>query len=289
LYPRVTFERIPLWLRALDRMAGVAERFARLVAAVRDESAMAWTPPSERPRLTSLIFDRQRSYAPGGRIFTLGLLGWEHEILAPPFPSRGRILIGGAGGGREVMALIARGYQVVAFDPAPELVRAGSPTVEAAGGTLLHASYADIVRAANGEPTPLGDVFATPFDGVLLGWGSLSLVITDDERLAILRALRDLVPNAPVALSFDEPAESEIPGSRVARARAAVRRLYARLGAPGYTGERMRYAAWAGILRESSIAEVAAVARTAGYDVAKQGSAQGRMLLLPAQAFTSRA
>src|SRR5690606_10860300 len=111
-----------------------------------------------------------------------------------------------------------------------------------------------------------------------------SLVVADEERLSILRALRELAPNAPVALSFDEPVDPELPGSRVGRARFALRRFYGRLGAPGYTGERMRYAAWAGILRESSVAEVAAVARAAGYEVAKQGSAQGRMLLVPARA-----
>jgi hypothetical protein len=281
LYERVPLERLPLWLRALDRIAGAAERLARLAAAVRDESAMAWTRPGDRARLTSLVFDRQRTYAPGGRTFALGLLAWEHEILAPPFPVRGRVLIGGAGGGREAMVLIGRGYDVVAFDPAAELVRAGAPVIQAAGGVLLCASYADVVRAASGEITPLGDVFAAAFDGVLLGWGSLSLVVSDDERLSILRALRTLAPNAPVALSFDEPAHPEIPGSGVGRARAGLRRLYGRMGAPGHTGERMRYAAWAGIVRESSIDEVAAVARAAGYNVAKQGSAQGRMLLVP--------
>src|SRR5690606_9978650 len=102
-------------------------------------------------RLTSKIFDRQRTYVPGGNTFARGLFGWELELLAPPFPARGRILIGGAGGGREAIALIERGYQVVAFDQAAELVRAGAPTVKAAGGTLLHASYADVVRAASGE------------------------------------------------------------------------------------------------------------------------------------------
>ena len=260
------------------------ERTARLAAAVRDESAMAWTPPRERARLTSMIFDRQRTYVPGGNTFAQGLFSWELELLAPPFPARGRILIGGAGGGRETIALIERGYQVVAFDQAAGLVRAGAPAVQAAGGTLLHASYADVVRAASGERTPLGDAFATPFDAVLLGWGSFSLIVADEERLSILRALRELAPNAPVALSFDVPVDPELPGSRVSRARFAVRRLYRRLGAPGYTGERMRYAAWAGILRESSVAEVAAVARAAGYEVAKQGSAQGRMLLVPARA-----
>lgn len=278
----VTLKRIPWWLRTLDRIARLTERFARLVAAVRDESAMAWIPASDRGRLTSLIFDRQPTYSPGGNIFRRGLFPWEEELLEPPFPQSGRILVGGAGGGREAVALLARGYRVVAFDPSPELVRAGAPAVAEAGGALLCASYDDVVRAARGEGTPLDGVFGEQFDGVLLGWGSVSLIVSDEERRALLRALRMLMPRAPVVLSFDEPVDSEIPGSRVGRARAAIRRLNARMGAPGYTGERMRYAAWAGILRESSLEEVGAIARAAGYTVAKQRSGQGRMLLMPA-------
>ena len=278
----VTLEQIPPWLRVLDRIARLTERFARLIAAVRDESAMAWTRPEDRARLTSLIFDRQRGYAPGGSIYARGLFPWEEELLEPPFPQSGRILIGGAGGGREAIALLQRGYHVVAFDPSPELVRAGSAAVISAGGVLLRAGYEDVVHSSRGEDTAFANVFDDSFDGVVLGWGSFSLIVSDAERLSLLQALRLLAPRAPVVLSFDEPVDSEVPGSRVSRARAAVRRAYSRLGAPGYTGERMRYAAWAGILRESSLDEVAALARAAGYEVAKQRSSQGRMLLVPA-------
>ena len=35
----------------------------------------------------------------------------------------GRLLIGGAGGGREAFALAARGYEVVAFEPSAALAR----------------------------------------------------------------------------------------------------------------------------------------------------------------------
>ena len=35
----------------------------------------------------------------------------------------GRVLIGGAGGGREAFALAARGYEVVAFEPSADLAR----------------------------------------------------------------------------------------------------------------------------------------------------------------------
>lgn len=272
---------LPPWLRALNAIAAGAHRFARLAGGVRDESAIAWTAPASRADLTARLFDGEPTYAPGGSLYALGLLEWERELLAPPFPQSGRLLVGGAGGGREAIALLERGYDVVAFDASPELVRAGAPAVAASGGTLVHATYDDVVRAAAGVPSPLFGQFRAPIDGVLLGWGSLSLVISDAERLALFRALRVLAPPAPIALSFDEPADADAPDGRVGRVREALRRFYARRGAPGYSGERLRYAAWAGVLRESTVAEVETVARAAGYLAAKHGSAPGRMLLMP--------
>lgn len=269
---------LPLWLRALDAAARVTERLARLASAIREETAIAWIPPDARASLTARVFDRERTYAPSGNIFKLGLFPWEIELLAPPFPARGRIIVGGAGGGREALALLERGYSVVAFDPASELVRAGEPALAAFGGVLRCASYEDVVRCARGDESALSDAFREPFDGVVLGWGSLSLVISDAERLSLFRALRTLAPRAPVLLTFDEPATGETtPG----RARALLRRAYSRFGAPGYSGERMRYAPWAGVIRESAPDEVEAVVRAAGYEVAKRGSAPGRMLIIP--------
>jgi hypothetical protein len=254
---------------------------ARLAAVVRDESAIAWTAPDSRAHLTSELFGRSRTYAPGGTLFALGLQPWEQELLAPPFPPAGRVLLGGAGGGREAIALLDRGYDVIAFDPADDLVRAGAPAVAERGGTLLRASYDDVVRAASGAASPLTEHLDAPIDGVLFGWGSLSHVIADADRLALLRAVRSLAPRAPVALSFDEPVETEPSESGAARARRALRRIYHGRGAPGYTGERIRYAPWAGILRESTPGEVEAVAVAAGYRVEKQGLEPARMLLMP--------
>lgn len=274
--------RIPLWLRVLDAVANRAERAARLVGAIRDETAIAWTKPDGRTRLTSALFDRQKTYLPGGNTFAHGLFYWEREMLVSPFPQQGRLLVGGAGGGREATVLADRGYSVFAFDPSAQLVRVGAPPLAERGVILLCASYDDVVSAAAGAPSPLVLAFTTPFDGVLLGWGSLSLVVSDADRLALMAALRKLNPHAPVVLSFDELVDTELPGSLVARVREFLRRLYVRFGADGYTGERMRYASWAGIIRMSSIEEVGSVARSAGYRVEKHGSAPGRMLLVPA-------
>ncbi len=60
-------------------------------------------------------------------------------MLVPPFPQQGRLLVGGAGGGREANVLAGRGYSVFAFDPAAELVRMGAPPLGERGIVLLRA------------------------------------------------------------------------------------------------------------------------------------------------------
>jgi hypothetical protein len=106
----VSDKSIPLWLRVLDAVANRAERAARLVGAIRDETVIAWTRPDDRTRLTSALFDRQRTYLPGGNTFAHGLFYWEREMLVSPFPQQGRLLVGGAGGGREATVFADRGY-----------------------------------------------------------------------------------------------------------------------------------------------------------------------------------
>ena len=53
-----------------------------------------------------------------------GLAGWEQGAVERHFPPGGRILVTGAGGGREVLALLALGFDAVGYEPNPRLVGA---------------------------------------------------------------------------------------------------------------------------------------------------------------------
>src|SRR4051812_4278985 len=110
--------RIPRWVRvvlAVDRVGALASRVQQTL---RDEVLYAWTDADERAHTTAGLYDSQLQYAEGGDRFSAGLFEWERRAIAtPPFPSRGTILLGGAGGGREVAGLAALGYRVIAFEP----------------------------------------------------------------------------------------------------------------------------------------------------------------------------
>ena len=90
---------------------------------IRDELLLAWIPPAERVALTAALYAGQSTYLPGGPRFEGGLFAWEERALEA-FPRSGRVLLGAAGAGRELGALVARGFEVVAFDPCQPFVDA---------------------------------------------------------------------------------------------------------------------------------------------------------------------
>ena len=97
----------------------------RLAALLRTELLLAGADAPTRDAVNALVFSAEDTYAPGGPTFTRGLFAWEREALAhPAFPRGGRLLLGGAGGGRELVALAAMGYTVDAFEPAGALLAA---------------------------------------------------------------------------------------------------------------------------------------------------------------------
>src|SRR5262249_22445928 len=150
--------------------------------------------------LTAFVYADQRTYLPGGARFQGGLFGWERRALdAPVFPRSGRVLIGAAGAGRELCALVERGFSVVAFDPCAPFADAARKAAPRDGATVVQASYEDLVDAVEGRGGPLELLRAEPpFDAVVLGWGSFSHVMPASARLALLRALRVLAPRGPV-------------------------------------------------------------------------------------------
>ncbi len=97
----------------------------RASAIIRDEMLWAWTLPESRERANRAIFGHARTYYPGGSTFERGLFDWERAaITSPPFPPSGRILLGGAGAGRELAGLCKMGYKVLAFEPSAALAEA---------------------------------------------------------------------------------------------------------------------------------------------------------------------
>lgn len=121
-----------------------------------------------------------------------GLWPWEVAALEEHFPPSGRVVVTGAGAGREVLALLDRGFDAVGFECGPELV--------AFGRELLGPDDAWRLSLARPGAWPAA---AERCDAVIVGWGSYMLTPGRDRRVAFLRAARAAMPaGGPLLLSF---------------------------------------------------------------------------------------
>jgi len=134
------------------------------------------------------------------------LYPWEEETIEWSFPpAPARILVGAAGAGREAFALSERGYEVVAFEPSAGLTgfMASRSRSRPDGVRVFKAVYEDLPSLAPAEPgrarTRLDEL--APFDGSLMGLGSISHVRTPENRVRALRQF-GAAPKGPVVVSF---------------------------------------------------------------------------------------
>jgi Uncharacterised nucleotidyltransferase len=261
--------RVPVWVKAFLAVDRAALRLDGLREGLRDELFLAWIPPDDRAALTAAVYADQSTYLPGGHRFRSGLFPWEKKVLdSPHFPKKGRVLLGAAGAGRELVALLDRGFDVTAFDPCAPFA-AAARDVASPRATVLHASYADLVDASQGRPSPLAEALAgPPFDAVVLGWGSLSHVLPASDRAALLRAVRAVAPAAPVLASFAIDADTPAtPGSK-GRMRDALRRVFSALRAPGVSEPGDHFYPHGGFFSYLGADEIVKLAWDAGYEVA---------------------
>jgi hypothetical protein len=179
---------------ALAALADRAYRLSQRIADFSEGFALGALESEDRSALTARLYAR----SPHGH--RRALFDWEEpwfERSLPPAPAR--ILVGGAGQGREVEHLLERGYGVIAFDVRPtECARAQSFTL----------GYEELAPALEGEGSPRAleaaraIAEAAPFDAVLLGWLSLSHVTEPIAQDALFSALDRLAPRAPLLASF---------------------------------------------------------------------------------------
>ncbi len=148
------------------------------------------------PEITVHAYRRTPIFASDAH--NLELFDWEKAAIHAFFPKPpGRVLVGGAGGGREMVALANAGYEVAGFDPARELAQTipqHVPTERLLGYEIC--DYAGLIA----NPASLS-AFA-PYDAVILGWGSLAHVADAATHRKLLEKLRELCPRGPVLLSW---------------------------------------------------------------------------------------
>lgn len=253
-------KRAPRWAQAALALDRAAQAGARAVHVLVEEGLKALLDEPERDAVTALVYGEQRSYRPRGVTFEAGLFEWEERALErAAFPVGGRLLLGGAGGGRELAALLERGFEVVAFEPSDLVEAAAELARQHPRARVVRAAFVDLVAAVEARRGPLAEHVARPFDGVVLGWVSFMHVTAESRREALLRALRVVAPGAVVLLSF-WPRRPERGRLRPALSRA--------LGYLGRGAEPdLRFAAHAGFYRALDREGLEALAARTGYRV----------------------
>ena len=183
--------------RLLDRAYGKFDRArALLVTALASDEALA--------RYNDLAYGGEKSYDATANEFRQELFNWERDAIRRVFPQvPARVLVGGAGGGREAFQLARLGYKVTAFESSPTLARSMHstattvPSVDAYRGryeTLPH-----VWRIDSGDAV---DLSAGPrFGASLLGWSSFSHIRHSSVRTEVMRAFAALT-DGPVVVSF---------------------------------------------------------------------------------------
>jgi len=156
-------------------------------------------------RFNDLAYAKAADYDPRSPAFRAYLFPWEERVVERYFPpAPARVLVGGAGSGREAFALLQRSYQVTAFDPSPALVEA------MAGRRAVEGTLTAFVGAYERLPLldPLGPHARAvdletlgPFDASVIGWGSFSHLRTAERRLLTFRAFARAT-RGPVVVSF---------------------------------------------------------------------------------------
>jgi 2-polyprenyl-3-methyl-5-hydroxy-6-metoxy-1,4-benzoquinol methylase len=181
--------RFGAWLiRASTVIDNGYRRFDRL----RSEVVAALASDAVLDRFNEIAYGQTHAYRPDTTDFRAYLFPWEEVVVRDQFPKPGaRVLVGGAGGGREPLALAEMGFDVVAFDPAEPLIaalgRQAPPSV-----TALPGAYEDM-------DTLFGE--GDRFDAAIVGWGSFSHLRDEETRIATLRSFARLT-EGPILVSF---------------------------------------------------------------------------------------
>jgi len=195
--------------------AALQRRRTRLRSAVARLLPGALTA-AEASDLTLRLYDA----APGMYGGTAGLTPWErawyeHDLPAAP----AHILVGAAGSGRECTALIDLGYTVDAFEPIATMAEVCRKAVLT--GDVVRCDYNEFSAAVLDGEGGAAAVFADrAYDAVILGWGSLTHVVSDADRRRLFAAAARLAPRGPILMSFFLQPDTAIerPLSRAERA-----------------------------------------------------------------------
>jgi hypothetical protein len=247
------YVRLILASRFIDKSYSVIDR-------ARSALILAFAPEAVVTCFNDLAYGRDVSYHPESPTFRRGLFAWEERAIATYFPPPpARVLIGGAGGGREVMALAEKGHEVTAFEPSPPLAAAmachfpGRLNVK-----VFRARYEDMPHLFPARPdAPSMTLEAgSSFDAAVLGWGSYSHLRTEAQRIRVLSIFRRYV-HGPILLSYSKPLDTP---SHTGGFRSALKK-WLKLDSNDF------FSVYSGFTHAVRVAELEAAARQSGLKI----------------------
>jgi SAM-dependent methyltransferase len=135
----------------------------------------------------------------------VGLFPVEIEVFARHVPPASRVLLAGAGSGRELIALAEQGHQMSGLEPAPETVAICEKALRERGLTAtLIESFVEEVDAAG------------PFDAIIFSYYCYIFIPMSSRRVETLRkAAALLAPGGRILISYEAKGR---PGTFVTRA-----------------------------------------------------------------------
>jgi hypothetical protein len=212
--------------------------------------------PSERATFALHIYGSQKTYGPAG------LYPWErswYERDLPPTPAR--VLVGGCGAGREMLALLQSGYDVSGFEPTASLCHSARRSLPSPA-KVWQLRYEDLTHTTARCRELMAD---GPYAAVILGWGSFSHVLERGMRERVVQVLARLCPAGPILLSVHRARPNAFVKrpSRLDRgARRAGRTVGKLRGLPEPIGQADILLPRAGFVHQFAEAELEALARS---------------------------
>jgi hypothetical protein len=140
----------------------------------------------------------EESYADGGRYTATayvdqGFHFWEKLAIDKYFAAGSRVLVGAAGGGREIIALARAGFQVEGFECSRRMVEAGEEALRS------RKIAATLTQASPCVAPEIGGLF----DAAIVGWNGYSYISPRKRRVEFMKGIRaQLRSGSPVLISI---------------------------------------------------------------------------------------
>ena len=234
-------------------------RIVRFANAIHEGFWLGCLNADELNAVTAEHFDQSEYYESTEHNLS-GFFGWEKSVLDRFFRRGSRILVAGAGGGREVLALRKAGFDAEGFECNLPLVRASEQIFDRLGESKY-------VTLCEPDSVPQGPRI---YDGLVVGWTVYTHIPTKARRVAFLQALSQrALSNSPLLISFFARHSSSSDDVLVYRTARLCRFLLRRRKEPLEVGDRISYARF---VRWFTSDEVEAELRTAGFRGAHHGA-----------------